>query len=264
MASLSELDAAHAATETNPLLVFLDRFERRPDAVARRQRSYALLGARAGARVVDAGCGAGTAVRELAALVAPGGAAAGVDVNEPLIQTATARAAEAGALVAFHLCGVEALPFADASLDGYRAERLYQHLPEPARALAEARRALVPGGRIVLLDQDWDGMLLDSDDRATTRRILRAFADGKATGAVGYHRLLGDAGFVRVEVQAEAFTSTSFDEYGYFVELLATVADASGAVSSAVAEAWLTEQRHRGRQGRFFMVMMHVLAAANR
>lgn len=40
--------------------------------------------------------------------------------------------------------------------------------PLPAM-IAEARRVLVPGGRIVLLAMDWDATVIDSADPVRTR-----------------------------------------------------------------------------------------------
>lgn len=260
------VDVIDAEDAMNPLLVFLDRVEQRADYEARRRRSYELLGLRAGSRVADIGCGAGTAVREMASLVAPGGAASGVDVNGLLIECAIRRATRAGVEATFHVGAVDALPFADASLDAYRAERLYQHLPKPAEAFAEARRVLAPGGRIVLIDQDWDALLLDSEDLATTRSVVRGFCDGIVNGTIGrqYHRLLQSAGFTDVAVHADTHLSTSFDDYGYFAELLAQSAEGSGRLSGPLAEKWLAEQRERGKAGRFCMVMTHFLATGRR
>lgn len=263
---MNELDALDVAAQHDPILAFLDRIERRPDFAARRRRSYELLGLRAGSRVADIGCGAGTAVLELAAHVSPEGSAAGVDTNEYLVKTGTERAAAAGVDVAFYVGSVDALPFETASLQGYRAERLYQHLSQPAPAFAEARRVLAHGGQIVLVDQDWDTLIYDSDDTATTRAMVRGFSNGIVNGVIGrqYHRLLGDAGFEDVKVYADACPSTSFAEYGFFAELLAQTAEASGVVSSAAAAAWLADQRDRGQSGRFFMMMTHFLATGRR
>ncbi len=248
----------------NPLLAFLDGVEKPVDAVRRRQRSYDLLAAKAGTRAVDVGCGAGTAARELVERVSPGGTVAGVDINEPLLEAARERAA--GLAVTFTNANAEALPFETASLDAYRAERLYQHLVDPTKALAEAHRILAPGGRIVLVDQHWDATLIDSDDVQTTRTLLRNFADGIAnvSAPLRFHRLLRDAGFAEVEVFAEAVTSRSWDDYGWFPELLARVAEASGIVPSAVASAWLDDQRGRAAEGRFFVTMVQFLGCGTR
>ncbi|MCX4792367.1 methyltransferase domain-containing protein [Streptomyces sp. NBC_01221] len=69
------------------------------------------------------------------------------------------------------------LPFADGELSGYRAEKLFHALDEPTAALAEAYRVLTPGGRIVLIGQDWDTLVIDSDDPQLTRTIVHARAD---------------------------------------------------------------------------------------
>lgn len=250
----------------DPLLEFLDRWERMPDAGLRRRRSYELLGPLSGARVADIGCGAGTAARELAGLVGPGGSVVGVDVNAPLLDRAAARARKEGVEVAFRVGTAEALPFEAGSLDGYRAERLYQHLARPAEALAEARRVLAPGGRIVIVDVAWDALLLDSEDRARTRAILRAWADGTINPAAcyGQHRQLGDAGFTDARVEVAAVAATSFSEYSYLPELIAQVLGTTGAVESKTVEAWLEDQRERGRQGRFFAMIPYFLSSARR
>jgi len=251
---------------SNPLLAFLDHVERLPDTIARRKRSYELLGLEKGSIVADIGCGAGTAVFEMHALVRPGGSAVGYDINEPLLAAGRARAARREIDVKLELGNAEALPLADGSLHGYRAERLYQHLREPAPFLKEAYRVLAPGGRIVLVDQDWDVMLFDSNDLATTRAIAHAAAGGVANGTVGrqYYRLLKDAGFVNVQVFAEMHVATDYEVYGFWSEHWAFVCDGMGALPSDKVQAWLADQQNRAANGRFFMAMTHFIALGQR
>lgn len=251
---------------SNPLLAFLDRVERLPDAVARRRRSYELLKIEKGSHVADIGCGAGTAVFEMDELVRPGGSVTGIDISESLLSAGRTRAARRGIHSALQIGHAEALPFADGSLHGYRAERLYQHVRETAPLLKEAFRVLAPGGRIVLVDQDWDSVLIDSHDLASTRIITRAFAGGIVNSTVGrqYYRLLQDAGFVDVQVFADTPVVTNFDEYRLFPELWAQVTDATGMLDSRTIEAWLADQRNRGATGRFFMAMTHFIALGHR
>jgi len=46
----------------------------------------------------------------------------------------------------------ENLPFADGSLAGIFLTNVLHHLPDPAKFLSEAQRALAPGGRLVLIE----------------------------------------------------------------------------------------------------------------
>lgn len=256
---LHVFDRVDESAETQQLIGFLAWADAKPDVIDRRARSYELLRVRPGAAFADIGCGIGTVLADLVAL---GARAVGVDSSEAMVREASRRAPGAE----LHVADAAALPLEDGILAGYRAERVYQHLADPMPALAEAMRVLEPGGRIVLVDQDWDAFLVDGDDRATTRAMMRGFADSIPNGWAGRRNglALAAAGFVEAEVEAETVTRIDYDYAAPFLPALKAAAVDSGAVAEDVAAAWLEEQRRRGMEGRFFAAMTHFLASATR
>ncbi|WP_067963733.1 methyltransferase domain-containing protein [Nocardiopsis trehalosi] len=247
-------DTSHPADPTvPPLAALLDMVDARPDTAALRARGHDLLAAGPGDLVVDAGCGPGTAAREL---TDRGVRVIGVDTDEDMLAVARARAPRAE----FRAGDAARLPLPDGTAAGYRAERLLHALADPAAAVAEARRVLAPGGTAVLVGQDWDLTAMDAADRDLTLRVLRAHAESTAApwAARASRRLLLDAGFTDVRVEAH---STVFTE----PELLpvatgaAAAARATGAVTDAEAAAWTAEQQERARTGRFLTVVTFLL-----
>jgi len=262
---LKEFSNIDQSGEEAMFIGFLAQVEQLADVRARRARSIDLLDARPGHTLLDVGCGIGTAVLEAERRLGASARCEGADLSAAMIEEARRRAAQAGSSAVFHLASADRLPHADASLDGYRAERVYQHIGDPAAALAEARRCLRPGGRIVLVDQDWDLCVFDSDDVAASREVTRAFANSLVNGTVGrqYRRLLREAGFLDVSVTAEAVTSASGADYGFMTRLLEKAALAGGLDSALVAR-WADDQKRRIAEDRFFMTMTHFTAAATR
>ncbi|MGW4053432.1 methyltransferase domain-containing protein [Streptomyces sp. NPDC004779] len=245
-----------ASPPADELVARLDAADRLPGAEALRVLSYDLLGAGPGTSVVDVGCGAGRAVAELAER---GVRVVGVDPSERMVAIARGRWPGAD----FRMAGAYGLPLPDASVDGYRADKVFQELVEPERALAEARRVLVPGGRIVLAGQDWDTLVIDSDDPALTRAIVRARADLTADprAARRYRNLLLDGRFcdVTVEVHTGVFTGSAM------LLLLTGLAEAAcrtGAVTRERTDGWIAEQRARAEADRFFLALPMFVAAA--
>jgi ArsR family transcriptional regulator len=68
-----------------------------------------------------------------------------------MLQAARARLADLGN-VEVRRGALEALPIDDGQLDVAVLALVLHHLPDPARAIAEAARVLVPGGRLLVVD----------------------------------------------------------------------------------------------------------------
>lgn len=240
------------------LIRMMDAADALPGAAALRTRSYELLDLPADARVVDVGCGTGRAVAELAERNAR---PIGVDLSQQMIAAARHRWPDAD----FRVGDAYDLPIENGSAAGYRADKLFHDLPDPGKALTEATRVLAPGGRIVLLGQDWDAFLIDSDDPARTRTIVHARADRTANprAARRYRNLLLDTGFedVTVEINTGIFTDTTMLP---MLTGLAETARTSGAITAEQESSWTTEQTQRAQTDRLFLALPIFVASARR
>ncbi|MEV5571770.1 methyltransferase domain-containing protein [Spirillospora sp. NPDC052269] len=223
------------------LLTLLDAFDDLPKARDLRERTYEALGD----AVVDVGCGAGRAVGELAAR---GVRAIGVDLDPAMVEAA----AERWPAGEFHVAEATALPLEDGSVTGYRADKVLHALAEPERAVAEARRVLARNGRAVLVGQDWDTFVIDSDDPELVRTLVHARADRLPNPRVArrYRNLLLDNGFTDVTVEVHTFVWTGAG----VLPVLAGIAEG----------AWLDEQAERARADRLFVALPFFLAAGTR
>ncbi|MFV2116177.1 class I SAM-dependent methyltransferase [Micromonospora sp. LOL_025] len=104
-----------------------------------------LSGDVSGRRILDAGCGSGPLS---AALRAKGAVVTGFDVSAAMVDLARQRLGEDADL---HVADLSApLPFADAEFDDVVASLVLHYLEDWSGPLAELRRVLKPGGRLIL------------------------------------------------------------------------------------------------------------------
>lgn len=101
-------------------------------------------------RVLDVPCGTGVYTQHLAGR---GYAVTAADASQPMLDITGRR--QTGA--ATRLCSIHDLPFADASFDATVTLRLFSHFDrvETAQALAELRRVIRPGGRVIFDSFRW-------------------------------------------------------------------------------------------------------------
>ena len=109
-----------------------------------RPAMLALAGDVAGRRILDAGCGSGPL---LAALRDRGAAVAGFDRSAGMLEVARRRLGDDADLRVAELGGP--LPYPDDAFDDVTASLVLHYLEDWGPALAELRRVLTPGGRLI-------------------------------------------------------------------------------------------------------------------
>ena len=112
-----------------------------------------VLPRRSGLEALDAGCGTGFLSFELAAR---GHRVTGVDFAPAMIAEARRKATERSVPVRFEEGDAEQLPFGPASFDLVISRHLSWTLPHPPEAIGEWIRVLRPGGRLVVVDSQFD------------------------------------------------------------------------------------------------------------
>lgn len=111
-----------------------------------RRQALRRAGLGPGMQVVDVGCGTGLLAREALGLIGPTGSLVGVDPSPGMMAQAhleRARLVEGRA---------ESIPLPDASADFLCMGYALRHIDDVHAALAEFRRVLRPGGRLLILE----------------------------------------------------------------------------------------------------------------
>jgi ubiquinone/menaquinone biosynthesis C-methylase UbiE len=120
---------------------------------------------------LEIGCGSGDVAFDLARTIGPLGKVVGTDIDQTVLDLARREAADLQLNnIEFRLADVTQSTF-DSEFDLAHARFVLTHLADPARALANMRGALRPGGVMVVEDVDFRGHFSYPESAALARFV---------------------------------------------------------------------------------------------
>jgi arsenite methyltransferase len=241
------------------------------DVIAQRAATLQVLALEAGERVVDVGSGPGLLAAEMATQVGSDGRVIGLDLSDSMLTLSRQRYADlaVGSCLSFLKADAVRLPFADNMFDVAVSTQVYEYVPDVPAALAEVYRVLRPGGRVLILDTDWDSIVWAAGDEARMQRLLEAwvdrFADPHLPRSLTWQ--LQGAGFQVERREVLVLFNPEYDPDTYSVangQIMADFAVAQGRMPREEAEAWMRDLQSLGSQGRYFFSLNRYLFLATK
>lgn len=262
--STREIDPYREIDAQPDPLRFIESLEVRGRTAAQarlRRRFLRFIPVRAGAHVLEVGCGTGVIVRDLATQVGPRGQVIGVDRSRSLIRGARhlARAHPGRRRLTFRVADGARLPFRAGRFDVSLAVTVLLHVADPLAVVREMVRVTRPGGRVAVQDQDFGTVACAHPDRALTARILDGVVERIYEEPFSGRRLPGllrEAGLSDVRLLADVFQDTELTRYTEnFLGRRAENAVRFGIVDEATAQRWLDGFAALLERGAFVMTV---------
>jgi arsenite methyltransferase len=130
-------------------------------------------------------------------------------------------------------------------------------------------RVLRPGGRVLILDTDWDSIVWAAGDPARMQRLLEVWADRFADPHLprSLSWQLQGAGFQVERREVLVLFNPEYDPDTYSVangQIMADFAVAQGRMLREQAEAWMRDLQRLGSQGRYFFSLNRYLFLATK
>ncbi len=177
----SWLNGSDEYKKAKGIVEFLEERAQYPDQM---QVNYALrdvLNPQRGEYLLEAGSGSGVLCRLMARNLSPGGRITGIDISPEIVKLSQEYACNENLnnLIKFEVGKASELVYPNGSFDGVFAARLLLYIINPLEVIAELIRVVKSGGRIVLMDWDFETLVVDHSDRELTRRIFHWRNDHK-------------------------------------------------------------------------------------
>lgn len=232
--------------------------------------TFGLVGGWHGSRIVTGGRQAdrGGRATEAGRSVGSTGRVCAIDISPDQVEAARARCADLP-WVECRVADATELPYDDGSFDAVYCVQVIEYVEDLDRALAEIRRVLRPGGKLVNLATNWSSVVWHSEDPDRMHRVLSAWAAHAPypdLPAILVDRVRR-AGMQPLRQTPVPVLNLSYhpNSFSYFAaRLISAYVVGQQAVAAEEAEAWMREFDDLEQRGAYFLCFTPALTEALR
>jgi ubiquinone/menaquinone biosynthesis C-methylase UbiE len=246
-------------------IAFLDTASRNKGIAAMKSRTYELLDAKPGRRILEVGCGTGDDARQIAEMIAPTGSLIAIDKSEAIICEARRRSRGRNDSIKFAVGDATHLDLESETFDACRIERTLIHIPEPTAAMNEMVRVLDINGKLVAYEPDLETYVIDSSYRELTCRLLKYWYSQLQSGWVARHlpTLFKESGLADISIEPRAmiynFDMVSQSFYGTMER-----AAEAGVASVDEISGWFADLERAHINDTFFCANMGYIVSGSK
>ena len=261
----SWLNGSDEPEKAKSIVKFLEERAQYPDQM---QVNYALrdvLNPQTEDHLLELGSGSGVLCRLMAKNLSPNGHITGIDISPEIVKLSQeyAHMENLNNLITFEVGEASELDYSNGSFDGAFAARFLIYITNPLEIIAELIRVVKSRGRIVLMDWDFETLVVDHSDRALTRRIFHwrnDNKDGNNWSGRQLFRLLKLGGLKEITVFPVVTTAT--DENSSLTQSLWHAA--SGALEQEIIttkeyESWVSELKSSIKNQQYFASIVYFI-----
>ena len=244
----------------------LEKSYQLPEIVRQRLHTLNKLSVKRGENILDVGCGVGYLSYEIALQTEDPGRVSGIDQNSEMIRHAKKRC-ENLRNTEFSEANANDLPFSEESFDAACCTQVLLYVNNVDQALLEIKRILKPTGRIIIVETDWRGVVLNSDYDSITRKIFSAW-DATVPSPnlpVRLGSLLLDNGFSNVNVEPIPILNTEYTPNHFshgMMNWITRNALKKGFITKEQFQKWLDDLDEKGESGNYFFCVNRFLFSA--
>lgn len=237
-----------------------------PEIAAQRLATLRALALHSGEHVLDVGVGPGLLALDMAQITGENGRVVGIDSADAMVDLACARCAELPQVEIF-TGDAQKLEFQDACFDAVVCTQVLLYVPDVIAALAEMRRVLKPGGRVVIIETDWRSLVVNSSLPEITERLIQSWDTVAPSPQLPpvLEPQLRQVGFHGTTVEAFPVLLTDFIPHNYAHTMshsLASYAVTQGLVSETETRTWLDDLHQKQIDRAFFFCINRFLFKA--
>jgi ubiquinone/menaquinone biosynthesis C-methylase UbiE len=262
----SWLNGSDNPKKAREIVEFLETRAQYPDQIIVNSALKDVLNPQQGERILEVGSGSGVLCRLMANNLSPGGLIIGIDRSPEIVKLSRSYAFEDNLsnLIDFKVADASNLDYPNGYFDGAFAARLLLYISNPLEVINELVHVVKPNGRIVLMDWDFETLIVDHSNRELTRRIFHwrnDNKDGNNWSGRQLYRLLKLGGIKEVTL-VPVVTITTDDRSSLTQTLYHAASNTleQEIITTEEYESWVTEIQLKIKKQQYFASIVYFIA----